>query len=67
MTTLADLEKLPASLKKEVLNYAEYLLRTADRVKSPKKSKWLSIVERGTAKGKPASQTVIEMREEERW
>jgi hypothetical protein len=67
MTTLAELEKLPETIKAEVLKYAEYLLRAENKETSPKKSKWLRVVARGKAIGKTGSQTVVEMREEEQW
>jgi hypothetical protein len=68
MTRIEELNKLPEQLKREVLDYAEYLLGKyhADQ-KTQGEKKWADVRGRGRFSGETAGETVIRMRGEERW
>lgn len=68
MKTIKELEKLPEPLKREVLDYAEYLSRKYNiDVKKQGKKKWADVSKRGSSKGETGSETVNRMRGEDRW
>jgi hypothetical protein len=67
MITMAELEKLPESVKREILDYAEYLAGKYRGRKRASAGKWIPHIDRANAGGGTASGTVIKMREEERW
>ena len=63
MKTIKDLEKLPEPLKREVLDYAEYLTKKYNvDVKQQVKKKWADVRKRGSSIGETGSDTVNRMR-----
>jgi hypothetical protein len=68
MTRIEELNQLPEPLKREVLDYAEYLLTKYGMKKQEKeREKWTDVSLRGRSVGETASETVTRMRKEERW
>ncbi len=68
MKNIEELQQLPEPLKREVLDYAEYLLmKYHSGEKGNGKKKWADMTRRGPSKGETGSETVIRMRGEERW
>lgn len=68
MITLEEIKKLPEPIQKEILDYAEYLV-VKHKIKSSnqKESNWVDVSSRGRSSHEMASDTVVRMREEERW
>ena len=68
MITIEEIKKLPEPIKKEVLDYAEYLI-TEHRIGNSKSrsSRWVDVSSRGRSKNQTTPETVIKLREEERW
>ena len=64
--TIEDLRQLPEPLLRYVLEYAEQLAARQDPAQQQERVKWPTVVPI-KIKGEPLSQTVIRMREEERW
>lgn len=68
MTRIEELNDLPESLKREILDYAEYLLlKYRMRTKDSAGGGWADVRDRGRSLGQTASETVMRMREEHRW
>jgi hypothetical protein len=68
MKNIEELQQLPEPLKREVLDYAEYLLKKYNvHGKVSDAKKWADVGSRGSSKGETGSETVIRLRSEERW
>ena len=68
MNSLDELKNLPEPVKKELLEYADYLLaKYESKVKKPTGNKWADVSSRGCSSGETASETVLKLRREERW
>jgi galactose-1-phosphate uridylyltransferase len=68
MSNQITLETLPNNLKKEVIDFAEFLIQKQKKNKRPlEHPRWLATVKRGKSTGKSASATIEEMRGDERW
>jgi hypothetical protein len=68
MNSIDDLKNLPEPVKKELLEYADYLLaRYESKGKKVPGRKWVDVSTRGTSRGETASETVLKLRREERW
>ncbi|MFW5709881.1 MAG: DUF2281 domain-containing protein [Bacteroidota bacterium] len=67
MKTIKDLEKIPEPLKREVLDYAEYLSKKYNvDVKQQCKKRWADVSKRGSSQGETGSETINRMRGEDR-
>ena len=68
MNSIDELKSLPEPVKKELLEYADYLLtKYESKVKKTTGRKWADVSSRGSSRGETASETVIKLRREERW
>lgn len=67
MNSHLKIEELPDEIKKEVFDYAEYLLEKYKQKKRGGNNRWLKTVDRGTSKDEMASETIEKMRKEEKW
>ena len=66
MMTLNDLAKLPEDIKREVLQYAEYLAEKSRIDRTDERAQWADVSGRGASIGESAAETVARMRREER-
>ena len=68
MTRIEELHDLPEPIKREILDYAEYLMnKYKDEKKGRSQKKWSDISKRGKPVEKSISETVIQQRSEEPW
>lgn len=63
---MIDIDKLPEPIKKEVLDFADFLL-TRYSEKRLNNRTWLKDIKRGVSTGESASETVQRIRGEEKW
>lgn len=68
MITIDEIKDLPDSIKNEILDYAEYLAKKYDvKQNRQQNKKWTDVSARGVSKNETASETLVKMREEEKW
>lgn len=68
MNSIEELKSLPEPVKKELLEYADYLLaKYESKKKKSTENKWADVSSRGSSRGETASETVTKLRREERW
>lgn len=68
MNSIDDLKNLPEPVKKELLEYADYLLAKYESKKMKiSGKKWADVSTRGSSTGETAGETVIKLRREEKW
>jgi hypothetical protein len=68
MITLEDMKSLLGSIKNKVLANAEYLLKKFGNKKyKGTGAKWADVASRGRSINETAAETVLFLREEERW
>jgi hypothetical protein len=68
LLTIDKLNELPDKIRKEILNYADYLISKYNASeKNALGKKWAVVRSRGISKGESSSRTVIRNREEDKW
>lgn len=60
------IDELPDQIKREVFNYAEYLMKKNKKSAKIKK-RWIKKINRGSSVGEMASETIEKMRKENKW
>lgn len=68
MITLEEIKNLPDPIKNQILDYAENLVeKYKARQKTQKTKTWVDVSARGRSIGESASETIVKLREEEKW
>ncbi len=67
MNRIEELNNLPENIKREVLDFAEYLLLKYDSKNKKTEIKWADVRGRGRSMGETAGETVIRIRGDEKW
>ncbi|HPI23484.1 MAG TPA: DUF2281 domain-containing protein [Spirochaetota bacterium] len=67
MIKLEDIQRMPDEIKKEILDYAEYLIAKYQSERDGEEIRWVDVRSRGRSIGEMASDTVVKLRNEARW
>lgn len=68
MITIDEIKDLPDSIKNEILEYVEYLIKKYNARRNNKQNgKWADVSSRGYSTGESSSETLDKLRREEKW